>query len=254
MKSNKRLILVGVAAFLLFLIVQTPAHLIFGLVANNLPLKVYGVNGSVWNGEIEQINVGRESITGVQWSLHPSHLLMGRVAADISASLGQRRINAYAARSIGGDIVLKNVSGRIDAQTLLGLLKIPALQLGGEFNFNLQSVVLDGKIPLEAQGRVLWSDASSRFPQRLELGTLSAIVSTTDKGIQAELKDGGNGPLELNGDLTLTQKGDYDFNGVFASREGAQSMLGRSLNMMGRPNREGKVSVKNKGNLSALGF
>ncbi len=152
-----------------------------------------------------------------------------------------------------GGVQLTDVKGRLAASDLLGLLKIPAIKLGGQFGFNLSELELvDNKLTY-AEGRVAWNGAASEFPQKLQLGDLAVDITTADDGISAQLKDGG-GPLDATGLLTLDAAGVYQFSGKFAARDGRNSSLARALNMLGRAGADGKIDVTNTGNIADFGF
>jgi len=254
----KRYTLFGVVLYLVFLITQIPATLVYGLFSDTLEalpakVKLYRVSGTVWSGKAAFVSASGNTLRDLSWELYPSSLLLGRVGLGLNFKLGDGSVKAELYRTLGGDMLAKNIRARMPMSDIVRMARLPAIKLEGDLGLNLESLVLSDGLVSEAQGRVVWNSAETRFPQRIVLGDLSANLQTTDAGIEATLGDGG-GPLEASGKLTLAPDGAYNFDGAFASREGSNSPLARSLSMMGRPDAQGKVQIKNAGNIKTLGF
>lgn len=256
LKPWRRYIILGVVAYFLFLFQQISATLPYAFLQDTLQQKnvrVYGLQGTVWQGEMQRLEVQGRSFDRVKWELHPSSLLLGNFSASVSFVNQDSRLSATVKRGLMGSLSLEDVRGRIGATEVLALAKIPAIKLDGQFNLNFDHLALDGSMLTEAEGTLIWSGAGTQFPQRLELGDLSARFDTVEQGVRATLGDGG-GALESNGELILSPKGEYDFKGQFAAREGNNSALGRALRMLGPSNPEGKVDIKASGKLADLGI
>ena len=256
LKPWRRYILLGLAAYGIFLLQQLSATLPYALLEGTLQqnnVRVYGLQGTVWHGEMQRLEVQGRSFDRVKWELHPSSLLLGRLSASVSFVNADSRISTRVSRGLGGGISLSDLRGRIGASEVLALAGIPAIKLDGQFNLNFDQLSLDGMVITDAEGVLTWSSAGMQFPQRLQLGDLSARFESVDEGVRATLGDGG-GALESTGQLLLLAQGKYDFNGQFAAREGMESSLGRALRMLGNPNAEGKISVKVSGSLTDLGL
>ena len=248
----------GVVAYLFFLVTQIPAVYVVSAVESQLegntsPVKLYGIEGTLWDGEAAAVRVAGRMFTDLKWDLQPSALLLGSMSASLGVRNNDGHLQTNVSRSFLGNIQLTDVKGRLAASDLLSLLKIPAIKLDGQFGFNLPELSLSDNKVTYAEGRVVWNGAGTQFPQKLQLGDLSIDIESSDDVIKAQLKDGG-GPLEASGLLTLDETGAYDFKGKFAARDGRSSSLARSLNMMGRAGADGKVDVANAGNLSDFGF
>ena len=74
-----------------------------------------------------------------------------------------------------------------------------------------------------------------------------------DEGIVGNIADQG-GPLQANGKLVLTDDGKYTLDGEVSVRDPSEATLKNSLNMLGRPDKSGKIKLKRSGDLSQLGL
>jgi general secretion pathway protein N len=257
-KHWKRLLVVGLIFYFVFLLFKLPAGVTVWAFESFVPQEqkqwqLYGVSGTAWSGKIAQVNVSGQTFRDVTWQLHPLSLLIGRASMTLDLRNKDMHAHAVVRKSVFGGLSLSDVRAGAGAQTLMQTFRIPALKLNGDFSLNMESLELDDGTVTDAQGRVVWSGAQTLFPQNLQLGDLAADLTTTEEGVVATLSDGG-GPLEISGKAVLDNEGNYKFNGAFSSREGRNSQLGRALSMMGRPNAQGKVEVNVSGKLEQLKF
>lgn len=258
-KSIMRYIVLGLIFYFVFLFSQMPINKIYYFAEDyvddqNIPLEVYGLSGSLWNGEAKRISYAGKHFDQVGWEFHPIAILTGKFSMSLRFKNIEGDASGLFSYGFTGDLTAENLRVNMQASEVLKLAKIPAFKLGGEFKINLSRVVLSDKRLAFASGRMLWAEAKSIFPQKLDLGNLVVDLSTgEDDVITAALNDGG-GALELGGGLTLAPDGKYNFNGLFAAREGRQSILGRALGFMGRYDANGKAVLKKTGNVSEFGF
>jgi len=259
LKPAMKYVALGFSFYLIFLLAQLPANKLYSffediLEEQNIPLKVYGLSGSLWHGEAKRISYNGLHFNQVGWELHPLALLSGNLSATLRYKNGTADASGLFSYGIDGTITAENFRANLEASEALKLAKIPAVKLGGEFKLNLPYWVISDNRLVAVSGRLLWADAKSMFPQKLNLGNLVVDLSTGDDGIiTAKLGDGG-GPLALSGGLTLAPDGKYDFKGQFVARAGRNSVLGRALGFMARYNANGEAVMTRSGNIAEFGF
>lgn len=259
MKTSIKYILLGLVFYFIFIIVQLPANKVYYFAEDilddqDIPLEIYGLSGSVWKGQAKRITYDGKYFNQVAWEFHPLALLTGNVSSSVRFKNSDANASGLFSYSFTGNLTAENIRLNMQATEALKMAKIPAFKLGGEFKLNLPRLVLADNRLTFISGRLLWADAKSIFPQKLDLGNLVADFSTTeDNVINAKLSDGG-GPLELQGLLTLSPDGKYNLNAQFAARDGRNSVLGRSLGFMARYDANGKAVLTRSGNISEFGF
>jgi general secretion pathway protein N len=256
--SWKKYLIIGLVFFFLFLLANLPAQLGVSIAKMVAPqamqqVRVYGSQGTLWAGQFDRIDYQGQSFQAVNWDLNLFSLLVGQVTADVSLRFNGQSVKANVSQSLFGGLTLSDVNAKLGAKQLVQMLRIPAMKLDGEFIVNLKTVELEGNRPTDIDGRVVWSGAETRFPQRILLGDLSATASTEDEIITVILKDGG-GPLQMDATVSLDPENNYSLNGSMMARDGRQSMLGRSLAMLGSIDPQGKVTLSMKGNLKQFAF
>ncbi|HET8706889.1 MAG TPA: type II secretion system protein N [Pseudomonadales bacterium] len=91
MLNAKRLSILGILAFLLFLLAEFPAALVWSalerVAGGNLPVRISNVGGSIWSGHLSLSASGQELLPGsyqLAWQLKPWYVLLGKLRTDIN--------------------------------------------------------------------------------------------------------------------------------------------------------------------------
>lgn len=256
MRIDWRYLLIGLLAYLVFLLVQLPADRAYGWWKAGpgaaQPVVLAGVSGSVWEGRAQQALIDGQPLDGLVWHLRPWTVLFGRLEMDYEVRLRDGFARGRIAADPQGAVSIDSVEARLPLAQLRARA-LAALRPSGVVNLNLQDVVWDGQALVSAQGRMVWTGAAVSLLQPLQFGDLALTLETRDDSVVGELSDAG-GPLQAEGLLTLKPDGSYQFSGSFAAREGTQSPLGRALRSLGRPGSDGRIQVTQSGTLSALGL
>ncbi len=256
LRLNWRYLLIGLLAYVAFLIVQFPADRAYAWwkAGPGAQQKVVltGLSGSVWQGSARQALIGDQRLQGLEWHFKPWTVLLGKLALDYELRLHDGFMRGSVAADPQGAVDVTALEAKLPLAQL-SLPAIAALRPSGMVNLNLRDVDWNGEALLSAQGRVVWTDAGISLLQPLQFGDLALTLETRDDGVVGELSDAG-GPLQAEGLLTLKADGSYQFTGRFKAREGAQSPLGRALSALGRPGADGKIPVNRTGRLADLGI
>ena len=103
MKNRKRLILAGIATFVIGLIITFPARVAYQWFAPG-DLKLSGINGSVWRGNAAQGTAGGVYLADVNWSFRPFGLLSGKLEFASNSKLASGFFDANVGVGIGGSL------------------------------------------------------------------------------------------------------------------------------------------------------
>src|SRR5262245_30208174 len=83
MKKIWPMLALGLGAYIVFALVTLPAQLITDRLARQ-GVSMIGVQGTVWSGRAEAVQVANLNLGMLRWSLRPLALLTARAGADIS--------------------------------------------------------------------------------------------------------------------------------------------------------------------------
>ncbi|MEZ5454979.1 MAG: type II secretion system protein N [Lysobacteraceae bacterium] len=202
------------------------------------PLQLEGVEGSLVNGHAAQLSWRGKVLGPLDWHLHPMGLLQQRVQVDLDL-----RGEVYAGQGFvdaGRDQVirLRDVSLRLPAEHLAGLIDTPALQMLGQLQIELANAELNHLFPTALSGDAVWKDAAVMGAAQANLGDVRVRFERQNDGrIVGTVTDSG-GPLQI-------EQGQFsaDLSGLKASarllaRDG-NAQVQQALAYIGQPQSDG---------------
>ena len=213
--KKSTLIIAGVTSFLLTSATQLPASLVARLLPANLPVTLDGIGGTLWQGQIAQVQWQNWQLQNVRWQLKPAALFKGQAAAMLQAELAQGgQIDTDCGLSISGKVICAPFNlDNFPAQTLNPYVQrwmVPPLK--GTFQARLTSLTAQsGHLP-QLVGHLTWQNAGiSLNPQ--SFGNYTAILSMGDNEQQnAQISAAPEANFQLDGNLSLQTDGQYKTN------------------------------------------
>lgn len=253
MKRWWHYLIAGILAWLFFLVWRLPAAVAYDMAADSLGGKAQavGIEGTLWHGTARQLQYQGRALGAVDWQLSPWGLLLGRLGGALRLTQGDAYLQVDGGLPLtGGEVTLASVEGRLPFATLQPHLTMLPIPLDGVVSLKLEDIEFDAAgRPLQASGRIVWSQAGVLAPQRLQFGDLQLTLSNVEGGgIAGELKDGG-GPLQLQATLSLGADGAYRLEGRVKAAETAPAELRNSLGMLGSADSQGYHPINLSGTL-----
>lgn len=241
-------VVLGLLAYSGFLIASFPAERAFALLnLQAMNVRAAGLSGTAWSGKAVLLQVEGRNLERVHWQVKPWSVLLGQLDIDVKLDGKEIAGSANVGLQPDGAIQLRDVDLRLSAAEISMLLNTP-VDLGGQFDVQLQSAELMGQMILSAEGTIRWQRASVTSPFVQPLGEFVAQLTTEEAGIKGQVKDEG-GPLQLDGVAMLTPEGAYNFSGSVSVRDRQQKLLVQGLQAMGRPGKDGRVPLRYSGNI-----
>lgn len=243
----------AVLAYIVFLTVTFPADRAYALLQNRMPrgVHLYDVHGSVWDGGAGVAQIGRYRLAPLHWEYRPAGLLSGRVDVKFSFDAGPNHASAVVGVYRDGDIRLSHVRVHTPAAELVKALRLPIVQVKGDFSARLAALTVENHRLQSLVGTVTWAGAEVTRPRSYVLGGLEADFKTEGGVVKGTLHDKG-GPLQLQGLVTVKPDGSYQVNADLKNRDPHQADLTRILRRIGRPGPRGEVTVNYSGKMPAL--
>jgi general secretion pathway protein N len=254
------LVVFGLLVYLVALVLTFPAERAYAhwkaSAHASRALALSGISGSVWSGKAAMALIQGQQLKDVEWTLRPWSLLSGRVGLKWRFQLPESQgeggfAQAETGLGLDGSINVEQMEARLPAAWLAAVANAAVVRPSGSVSVNLTGLRWDGKSLTSAEGKVAWHGAGVNIFKPVELGDLSLSLETTDEVVKGVVSDGG-GPLSLDGLLTLTPDGRYDFNGSLAARNAPE--LENALRSMGRPGADGRIKLNRVGTLASLGL
>lgn len=239
--SARRLIALGVGAFIVLFVVTFPAQIVtsrlstFGIVLN-------GVSGSLWQGRAASFQGGGISLGEFTWDLQVLKLLTGRAAASIS-------LRQNAAFATGEVVALP--TGRVKLTDFSASWPLVRLSGGGipagwtgTLALRLDELDLDNGVPQGITGTIDLLELVGPANRPAALGSYRVTFPTPGSNAGAGQVVGAlqdlDGPIAMNGTVTLGPGRSYELGGLIATRPGAPADVVNALQYLGEPDGEGR--------------
>lgn len=148
-------VLGGIVLFLFFLVATTPANLVASALKSQLPgIQLSGLSGSVWEGSLDEVQVRRQNLRNVGWSINFLSLLTGKLGVDMTLVDPKAKGSFHVSVGFGGIPELRDVQLKIPLKEIVKYIPTPGIQLDleGSINTKLTSVVVIGNEITELLG------------------------------------------------------------------------------------------------------
>lgn len=245
MQNRKRLILAGIATFIIGLIITFPARVAYQWFAPG-ELKLSGINGSIWRGNAAQGTAGGVYLADINWSFRPLGLLSGKLEYASTSKLASGFFDANIAIGIGGSLTLSDVAGALALDTLAGVLPLTGIE--GDISVQFEELIVENGVPVEATGTLNIANLVSRYLSPIRLGDYKAVFHTQEDGILGSVES-IRGVLELAGTIKLSRDRTYKFTGKVAATSAAPSNIAQQLQLLGSPDAQGMRDFRIEGQL-----
>lgn len=252
MKHSPLLVTLGVASYLLFLVLNLPAQHAIGWAlpdGSGSPVQLMGINGTIWTGEAETVVYQKLPLGKVKWSFKPANLLLGRLSYDFELTDTGQKLTGVALTSVTGGYRLQQVEGLLLANRIPQLIGQRQVDLNGRLDLsNLSLNYSDGRFT-SSEGRIRWLDAAVTSPINLQVGDLQADLSTDDAGsMLAKIKD-IKGPTGINADISLKHDGNFQLSGSIKPSGKTDPGLNSALRAVSKAKPDGSFELKYSGKI-----
>lgn len=202
------------------------------------PLKLEGVEGSLVNGHAAQLSWRGRAMGPLDWHLHPMGLLQQRVQIDLDLRGEVYAGDGYVDAGRDQVIRLRDVSLRVPAEHLAGLIDTPALQMLGHIQLELANAELNHLFPTALSGTAVWKDAAVMGAAQASLGEVRMSFERQNDGrIVGTVTDNG-GPLQIEDGQFSADLSGLKANARLRARDG-NAQVQQALAYIGQPQSDG---------------
>ena len=251
--SARNAIVLGLSAFIAFLVAGIPATLLTPLLASHLPptLQVKSSEGTIWRGALTLAKLSRGGAPSrLTWRFRPERLLRGELAAELVLSEDTCRLGGIAGRGFSG-MTVSDMAGICRAERIAEWL--PALALwqprgvvstsGG--SLAMHSHRADGVVVIDRiEGEQVLSLSGIGVAQSAldALGTYRFDLKGDGAGLRANLATVA-GPLQLSGNGRYAAPRTMTFTGKAAAEPADAAALDPLLKLLGPRLPDGSVAI-----------
>ena len=244
--SWKRYLLIGVGAYLLFVLIELPAQHILGWAVSDskqFPITYTSIKGSLWRGKMEAVSIQGIPVDKLKWRFTPSSLIFGRIGFDITLNNAGQELQGNVAIGSGDRIELEDLSGEIPASMIPPMIDLAQIGVGGKVSVDLQQLTLEKNRITTAEGQIKWLGSALLSPFAVKIGDLKADLYSEQEGeVKAKINDLG-GSTAVAGELSLTTDGNFQVNGEIKPGKNSDSSLESALKAISKRQSDGSYRI-----------
>jgi general secretion pathway protein N len=242
---RSRYLAAGLVTLFLGLIVYFPARVAYQWFAPQA-ISFAGIEGTVWNGGARVAQANGVYLRDVTWRMRPLALATGKLSYAIEASPTSGFIEGNIGLGITGAITLTDLNAALSLQSLQRSIGMPGLS--GKVNAQFVRVLLDGGLPVAAEGVLEVADLVAPLVHRASIGGYRAEFFTQESGVMASVED-TDGVIDLAGSLQISADHSYQFIALLAPRDDTPAELRQQMQFLGTANDRGQHELRLEGQL-----
>jgi hypothetical protein len=242
-------------ALAVFVLATLPAGVVIGRLERH-GIRADAVGGTIWSGRAQGLTARGTQVGDLQWSLRPLALLRGTLAGHAVVVGSDRRVEADFARAFSGEVMLESARAEASLASLAALGLPRARNWHGRIAADLSKLALDADWPIAAVGTIDVLDLTAPAPRSTSLGdfrltfpeSAGTPVSSGSVSLKGEITQ-TDGPLLLDGELTLGRDRSFLLEGRLAPRGTPPPDLVNLLQVLGAPDATGRRPFSVSGTL-----
>ncbi len=244
--------MVFVAVFVASALVHLPAQFVIKHLPLPSQLQVTGIQGSLWQGKVEQVRWQNRNFGDVSWQFKPSALLGAKAEVDVRFGRDSE-LSLRGKGTIGyglAGLYAENTIASIPADIVLRQLPIAApIVAQGQLELSLKEYRYQAPFCSTALGTLAWSSANVESPLgSLQLAQVIADLECSEntlkiKGNQESTQVNSEFSAQLNPDRT------YQADGWFKVGAEFPEQLAEQLKWLPKPDAQGRYAFKHQDRL-----
>lgn len=244
--------LVFIVLYILSLVFTAPASLLTRFIPNNAGVKIAEVSGTVWNGQLSQVDYrGQFQLQKVTWDFDWLALLSFKLKADVTFNNRLKALSGDGATiyDLSG-LSVANVDIELQATELTPYLQLPIpVTPLGTLNLMIESGSLGKPYCEVLDGYLVWHDAKVESAMgSIDFASPNIDLSCSNGELVALLKQNSD-QLTTNANILLSEGGRYQLEGNIIGHDKLDPTILGALPLIGVQNQSGEVMLNFKGRL-----
>lgn len=257
-KFNKqkllRHLLLGVAFYVLFLIIYLPASLFSGYVSGKLAaagIQLQNVRGTLWQGEALDARIGRVALGRLKWDLSSFGLLVGNLDMDLDFARQDTQGKGNVVLGFGGGLQMHDLDVRMPAEGMGSLFSGLPVSFSGNLLGRITELDVRKGEMFKGKGRIVWQQAALVAPQAADLGDVLIELKPDNNNTRISISDQNErGQLKINLEYMINANGKYRWDGTIGPRGNTPDKLLELLKFLGSPDSNGVYRISRSGQLA----
>ncbi|HAS61829.1 MAG TPA: general secretion pathway protein GspN [Vibrio sp.] len=252
-KSKIVLILILVVAFVVSAIVHLPIQAVLTHAPLPSQLKIAGASGSLWQGQVQQLQWQHYNLGQVSWQLQPMQLLTGNLQAKVRLGRGnpwQLRARGVVGYGLQGAYVEKVIASMPATELMKLAPPIPVpLDIAGQLELSIESLQYASPYCRAGKGNLVWNSDQIGTPlASLQVGPVSADLSCKESNIKVQGKQQSK-QVTSEFSLDLQANRQYSAKAWFSPQPELPTAFAEQLKWLPKPDNQGRYQFSYRGRL-----
>jgi general secretion pathway protein N len=239
-------IAVGVLAYLLFMLILTPASIWFKMVPLPADVQLGKVQGSLWQGQIDAVSRPPVYLTNVRWRLELGSLWRGQVGVQLQA--GDVKDDSQPYLQVQGGVsptsyALEQATVRWPIGGIMRNLQLPMpVDASGAIVLNVQQFAQGEPYCASLTGAASWQQARFKSPIGwLDLRQIDAKLSCEQGNLRLVTLPDNPLALAITADVMA---GRYQLNGTLKPDASMPKEVHDAMRFVSQPDANGRYSIQ----------
>ncbi len=245
-------LLVFVLMLITSLVVHIPASWVYAQLPAQRGVEVTGISGTIWQGQVQQLKINRQSYGSLSWGFQASKLLAAKLEYQIRFGRGSSiKLDGKGFVGVGfSGVYANNVLASLPIQQVRDYIptQVP-VELKGLFELSLASLKYEQPWGEEATGSLAWTGSGIISPiGQLTPGPVIADITCQAQNIEVLGKQ--NNPQVMSEfKASLNEQARYESLAWFKPGAEFPSSMTEQLKWLGEPNAQGRYQFSFAGKL-----
>ncbi|WP_194438195.1 type II secretion system protein N [Vibrio fluminensis] len=253
MKGKLLLVLALLVTFFASAIVHLPIQAVLTYAPLPKQLRISGASGTLWQGQVQQLQWQRYNLGQVSWQLQPSKLLTGKVQANVRLGRGnpwQLRARGVVGYGLQGAYA-ENVIASLPASEVIKFappMPVP-LDINGQLELSIQSLAYAAPYCRAGKGKLVWNTDKIGTPLvDLLVGPVVADLSCQDSAIKIA---GNQQSDQVRSEFSLDLQANRQYNAKawFSPQAEMPEALSQQLKWLPQPDSQGRYQFTYRGRI-----
>lgn len=212
----KKKIIILVSLFIILVVVFAPVKLVDNFIPKNNRLVISGMQGSLWSGEIGNVEIMGWRLENIDYNLSFLSLITGNIGGRVDIARGDIKGDFLFEVEDQQNLEIDDLNIETSAVNLEKYIPIKGVELGGKVLTRDFYAQLVNQKPIALSGMTSWSNASLNLNgQEWKLGSFDVIWSTDlEKNIiTGKLAKNKKNEIDIDGEISLSKNGLLEFKG-----------------------------------------
>ncbi|MRI32236.1 hypothetical protein EOPP23_04415 [Endozoicomonas sp. OPT23] len=238
-----------------FIVIQTPAVVVWEQVKEHFPNKVrtvqlQGIEGTLWQGSAQSALINGRQLPSISWDLEGFSPLEQSASYDLKLGHSRSSLSASGLVTLSADeVVVEDGKGRITGDALQKFSRQKLVDIDGQLKLQIENLTLvNGQCQeLEGAGQLRDVSAEGRFGS-LELGQGNLDLGC-DKGLFLARVEQQSEDVKSSLVLNMLKGNRYRIRGSVTPGEEMEPDLKKGLSFLGKKNSSGGYQINYKGRI-----